>query len=163
MSAYSTDGWSDFLVASAGASAGLAGLVFIGISINLKPILEMAGLPDRALQTIVVLGTALAVSLALLSPADSRVAAGLEILLIGGGGWFVVTRTQLRSVEDKDVRLHRRSTIVLGQLATVPYLVAGVSVLASFGGGLYWMQAGVVLCLLVGLVNGWVLLIEIMR
>ena len=66
-------------------------------------------------------------------------------------------------MEDKDVRLHRRSTIVLGQLATVPYLVAGVSVLASFGGGLYWMQAGVVLCLLVGLVNGWVLLIEIMR
>ncbi len=163
MSVYSTEGWSDFLVASAGASAGLAGLVFIGISINLKAILELAGLPDRALQTIVVLGTALAVSLALLGPAESRVAAGLLVLLIGGGGWFVVTRVQARAVEAHDVRLHRRSTVLLGQLATVPYLIAGVSVLASFGGGLYWMQAGVVLCLLVGLVNGWVLLIEIMR
>lgn len=163
MSAYSTEGWNDFLVASAGASAGLAGLVFIGISINLKAILELAGLPARALQTIVVLGTALAVSLALLGPADSQVVAGLEVLLIGGGGWFAVTRTQMHAVEAHDVRLHRLSAIVLSQSATVPYLVSGVSVLVSFGGGLYWMQAGVVLCLLVGLVNGWVLLIEIMR
>ncbi len=163
MSAYSTEGWSDFLVASAGASAGLAGLVFIGISINLKAILELAGLPDRALQTIVVLGTALAVSLALLGPAESQVVAGLEVLLIGGGGWLLVTRIQARAVEARDLRQHRLSTILLGQLATVPFLMAGVSVLVSFGGGLYWMQAGVVLCLLVGLVNGWVLLIEIMR
>ena len=49
-------------------------------------------------------------------------------------------------------------------MATVPYIVSGVSVLAAFGGGLYWMQAGgVIPSLLVGLVNGWVLLVEILR
>ena len=49
------------------------------------------------------------------------------------------------------------------QLATVPFFVCGVSLLAEAGGGLYWMQAGVVLSLLVGLANGWVLLVEILR
>jgi hypothetical protein len=169
MNAYSTEGWSDFLVASAGASAALAGLVFIGISINLKPILEMAGLPARAGQTIVVLATALGVSLALLGPGESRVVAGLEVLIVGGGGWLAVTiiqwhsGIQARSDEPHDVRGHRRSSIFYVQVATVPFVIGGVSVLVSFGGGLYWMQAGVVLSLLVGLVNGWVLLIEILR
>ena len=54
MSAYSPEDWSDFLVASSGASAALAGLVFIGISINLTRILDGPGLPGRAGQTIVV-------------------------------------------------------------------------------------------------------------
>jgi hypothetical protein len=161
MHAYTTEGWSEFLVAAAGAGAGLAGLVFIGISINLKPILDAPGLPTRAGQTIVVLATALAVSLGLLGPGESRVAAGLIVLLLGGGGWFAVTYFQIRSTAV--VRQHRRGPIVLMQLATVPFLISGVSMLASFGGGLYWMQAGVILSYLVGLVNGWVLLVEIMR
>jgi hypothetical protein len=41
--------------------------------------------------------------------------------------------------------------------------VGGVSTLIEAGGGLYWMQAGVILSLLVGLANGWVLMIEILR
>ena len=163
MNAYSTEGWSDFLVASSGASAALAGLVFIGISINLKPILEMAGLPARAGQTIVVLATALGVSLALLGPGESRVVAGLEVLIVGGGGWLAVTIIQARSGEPHDVRAQRRRSMFFVQVATVPFVIGGVSVLVSFGGGLYWMQAGVVLSLLVGLANGWVLLIEILR
>ena len=49
------------------------------------------------------------------------------------------------------------------QFATVPFVVAGVSTLIEAGGGLYWMQAGVILSLFVGLGNGWVLLVEILR
>ena len=163
MNAYSTENWSDFLVASSGASVALAGLVFIGVSINLKPILELPGLPSRAAQTIVVLATALAVSLALLAPEISRVAAGLEVLLVGGAGWFTANLIQLRAGGAHDVRAHRRFALITIQVATVPFLISGISVLTSFGGGLYWMQAGVVLSLLVGLVNGWVLLVEILR
>jgi hypothetical protein len=34
---------------------------------------------------------------------------------------------------------------------------------AEAGGGLYWVQAGVVLALTAGLANGWLLMVEILR
>ena len=163
MSAYSTEGWSDFLVAAAGASAALAGLVFVGISINLTRIISFPGLPARAGQTIVVLANSLAVSLIALGPADSHVGLGVVILVVALAGWLSVIVIQYRTKEDAVVRQHRTGTILMMQLSTVPFVVCGVSMLADGGGGLYWMQAGVILSLLVGLANGWVLLVEIMR
>ena len=80
--------WSDFLVAASGASAALAGLVFVGISINLTRILALPGLPGRAGQTIVVLANALALSLAVLGPQHSHVGVGVEILVLGLVGWL---------------------------------------------------------------------------
>jgi hypothetical protein len=163
MSAYSSEAWSDFLVAAAGASAALAGLVFIGVSINLTRILAFPGLPARAGQTIVVLANALAVSLAVLGPMDSRVGTGVEVLLLGLVGWVAVIVIQARSGEDDTTRAHRRSAMVMLQIATIPFLVSGASMLVEWGGGLYWMQAGLILSMIVGLGNGWVLLVEILR
>jgi len=163
MAAYSTEAWSDFLVAAAGASAALAGLVFVGISINLTRIIAIPGLPARAGQTIVVLANALAVSLVVLGPTDSRVGLGLVILVVALAGWLGIVLIQARTGEDATVKAHRRNAILLVQIATLPFIVCGVSVMAEAGGGLYWMQAGVILSLLVGLANGWVLLVEILR
>jgi modulator of FtsH protease len=162
MAAYTTEGWSDFLVAAAGASAALAGLVYVGISINLTRIIAIPGLAARAGQTIVVLANALAVSLVVLGPTESRVGVGVTVLVVAVGGWGAVVYIQARAVKDP-ARPHRRGPIVMVQLGTLPFLVCGVSVLAEAGGGLYWMQAGVILSLLVGLGNGWVLLVEILR
>jgi hypothetical protein len=48
-------------------------------------------------------------------------------------------------------------------VAVLPFLVAGVSLLLRAGGGLHWLVPGVVLCLVVAVLNAWVLLIEILR
>lgn len=48
-------------------------------------------------------------------------------------------------------------------LATVPFLIAGLTLLAGAGGGLYWLVPGVCFALVIGGANGWVLLIEILR
>jgi hypothetical protein len=37
--------WETFFAAQVGASAALAGLVFVALSINLKEILDLPGLP----------------------------------------------------------------------------------------------------------------------
>jgi hypothetical protein len=41
--------------------------------------------------------------------------------------------------------------------------VAGASLVAQRGGGLYWLVPAIVLLLGVGVMNAWVLLVEILR
>ena len=43
-------GWENFLLAQVGASAALAGLIFVGGSINLTKILSLPALPARAFE-----------------------------------------------------------------------------------------------------------------
>jgi hypothetical protein len=52
---------------------------------------------------------------------------------------------------------------VAAQLATLPVIVAGASLLARSGGGLYWLVLGILLLLGVGVSYAWVLLVEILR
>jgi hypothetical protein len=42
-------------------------------------------------------------------------------------------------------------------------LVAGVTLAAQAGGGLYWLVPGVLAAIVFGLINVWVLLVEILR
>ena len=83
MTAYDTAAWSDLFVATAGASAALAGLVFVAVSINLERILEFAGLPERALQTLLLLLGVVVVSIIGLIPGQSDTALGAELLAAG--------------------------------------------------------------------------------
>ena len=53
--------------------------------------------------------------------------------------------------------------VALGQIATLPLVVAGIAVLAGGLEGLYWLAAGMVFSILVALFEAWVLLIEINR
>jgi modulator of FtsH protease len=45
----------------------------------------------------------------------------------------------------------------------IPFVIAGIAVLAWGEGGLYWIVPGVILCFLDAMINAWVLLIEIHR
>jgi hypothetical protein len=47
--------------------------------------------------------------------------------------------------------------VVVTQAATLPMVVAGVSLLLVAGGGLYWLVPGVAFSLVVAVVNAWVL------
>ena len=50
-----SDGWSNFLVAVAGAAGALAGRVFVSLSINLARILALPGVTGRAAETLILL------------------------------------------------------------------------------------------------------------
>jgi hypothetical protein len=53
--------------------------------------------------------------------------------------------------------------VALGQIATLPLVVAGITVLVGGLGGLYWLVAGMIFSTLVALFEAWVLLVEINR
>jgi modulator of FtsH protease len=140
----------------------LTGLVFVAISINLSRIIDLPGLPARAGATIVVLANALIVSLIALAPDPSNAALGIALLAFGLAGWVIATRLELR-LGTNTGRAHRATNLLLTQIATLPFVIAGISVWADTGGGLTWLLAGVVLSTVRGLTNAWVLLVEILR
>jgi hypothetical protein len=99
--AYAAERWTDFGVGVAGASAALAGLVFVAVSINLSEILKYRNLPGRAALTLFV--TPLIVGFLLLVPGQPGAALGTELLVAGiwlGGFELVLNQRSGRSEKE---------------------------------------------------------------
>jgi len=157
--------WSDFFVAQVGASAVLAGLVFVGASINIDQVMTYARLPGRALEAMTLLILVLVVGSLFLIPSQSLRVLGVEVLLAAVAFWAIVTRVQL-DVYRKTEHQYRRTLaaqIGVGQAAIAAFVVTGVVLLASGENGVYWTVPGILLCYLTAVTDAWVLLIEIRR
>ncbi|HEV7616109.1 MAG TPA: hypothetical protein VGO36_07750 [Solirubrobacterales bacterium] len=164
MTAYDPAEWSDLFVACAGASAALAGLVFVAVSINIERILKFSGLPERALETILLLLVVLLVSIVGLVPGQSHVALGVELLAVGLAiGATIMRLPAIRGDGEGASRAWLLGRWGIRVAALAPLVIAGASVLAESGGGLYWLVAGIVIAISGAVVNAWVLLVEILR
>jgi len=162
--AYRIEEWSDLFVAVAGAGAALAGLVFVAVSINIERILELPGVPARALATVLLLLGAVVVSIFGLAPGQGTTTLGLELLITGLVAVAVIGRLVVQSEKAAErTRGSRLANRAMTAAATVPFAIAGASLIAEAGGGLYWVLAGVVAALIGAVVNAWVLLVEILR
>jgi len=161
--AYAAHDWSDLFVASAGAGAALTGLLFVAVSLNIKEILGNAGLPARALQTLLLLLSTVVDSLVGLIPGQSATALGVELLLLSlvFGGWVLVLAVRMAAHTRQYV--HPVFHFGLVMPGTLPQVVGAVTLLAHSGGGLYWTVGGIVGALLSASINAWVLLVEILR
>jgi modulator of FtsH protease len=164
VAAYDPEAWTDLFVAAAGASAALAGLVFVAVSINVERILQYEGLPERALQTVLLLLSVLVASLLGLVPGQTATALGVELLIAALGFTTVIFRlgTKEEREEDDPVTwaISHWSLVAVG---TLPFVIGAVGLLAESGGGLYWTLAGIVLATVAAVANAWVLLVEILR
>jgi hypothetical protein len=163
--AYAASAWTTFGSAVATASAALAGLLLIAISINLREILEEPGLPSRAAQTLILFGTALVVSLLLVVPGQARIAVGLELLATGLVIGGVHLYLDLSAERGPEYTVWRRliGRVFPAIISCACIVIAGGTVLGQAGGGLYWLVPSVVAAVFFGLINTWVLLVEILR
>jgi modulator of FtsH protease len=164
--AYDPEQWHDLFVAMAGASAALAGLLFVAVSINVDRILRYEGLPERGLETLGMLLTALVVCVAGLMPGQSHVALGLEFLGIAAVLLFLMARLPVAhdlpdGVETPPRYAFNRQVIRL--TGTALLVVGALGVLFTAVGGLYWVAAAMVFLTLGAVANAWVLLVEILR
>ena len=147
-----------------GASAALAGLVFVGVSINMARILSIGGLPESALEALVLLLAVLVISSLLLVP-QPLTAAGIELLLAGLVDTAILLFLVAYSSRKVDPRyygyLWLRGTLSL--CATLPFAIAGIAVLVWNTGGLYWIVPATLLSIIVAIYDAWVLLVDIKR
>jgi hypothetical protein len=164
VTAYDPERWTDLFVASAGAAAALAGLVFVAVSINIESILKFRGLPERALETVFLLLGVVIVSIIGLIPGVSTTALGILLLVEGVVLALTITLLARASVPEQSAP---RSWLVVGvvlrSIGTVPFIVGAVCLLAESGGGLYWTVGGIIGAIAGGVANAWVLLVEIRR
>ena len=159
------NGWENFLVAQVGASAALAGLLFVGISLNLTKILAGAPLPNRALQALIFLTTILIVSSLLLLPGQTLTLSGIEIFTIGIILLVIMMRLDMRSLRkiEPQYRKYVIQNILLNQVPVFSYILTGIAVIAFGAPGLYGLAPIVIFSFLKAITDAWVLLVEINR
>jgi hypothetical protein len=162
--------WHDFFLAQAGAAGVLTGLVFVGVSINLQKIVSdpNSGLVGRAAEALILLVAVLIASVLVLVPGQGAGLLGAEVLVVGLAAWGWIAAIQLPRLRAwgtmrADLRVSFVLRVVLGQVAALTLVIAGVAVLWVGPGGLYWLMAGTVFSILAALFEAWVLLVEINR
>ena len=165
MHGYDPAAWAVFFASVTGAAAALTGLLFVAVSINLSNILSgPAMLAARAAETLVVLVFVVISSALSLIPQDVRVL-GVEILVLTVPLTAITVRNQLKfQRQNPDSPLMWSvSRVASSSAALVPGMIAGVSLIAHWGGGLYWLVPTAVGGIAGAVYSAWVLLVEIVR
>jgi uncharacterized membrane protein len=157
--------WNTLLAVEAGAAATLTGLVFVALSINLSKILTIPGLPGRGAESIMQFLEVFLISTVALIPRQPERIFAIEVLVIAVVSWGAQVTVQVRYLLVRTGHpwswfLNRA---VLSQFATIPFGVAGITMLLGGPGAIYWLVPGFVFSFLAGIVSAWVLLVEILR
>ncbi len=165
MEVVSINGWSTYLSAQASASASLTGLVFVAVSINLTHVISVPGLVGRAAESIIQLFGVFIISTTMLVPGQSVFALGVEILALAGTFWTLQVILQAIYMRRRKGHplLWLVSRMVQTQLSSIPFFASGVLLIRGSPAGLYWLVPGCILSLVAGVLNAWVLLVEIVR
>lgn len=151
-------GSEPFFVAASGASAALAGLVFVAMSINLDHILQTRGLHMSGFEAIMLLLVPLVLCLSVLVPAQGvavyvaeAVVAGAAVVAIA----IITARLMLaHGFLRRVVVIRLSSTVLTVAPLTAAALTAGAPA-TSFG----WLGTAVIVSILNGCLIAWSLLV----
>ena len=162
MTAYDVAEWSDFANTVAGGAAALAGLLFVGLSLNLAEVLKYPGVPARAAVTLGLTVAILLTAVFVATPGQDRRVLGAEIVAIG---ICISVGAVVAGLGQREQRSRARTMYVtLMPLVPALLMIAGAfSLWLERGGGLYWVTASVATGFIAATANAWVLLVEIKR
>jgi hypothetical protein len=157
--------WGGFFAASAGAAAGLTGLIIVAMSVNIGTIIAIPSMTSRAGATIATLVLAVVASIAALVPGQPLWFLGVELLAFGTAAAVFAVDSAVRVIGASPHASRGvgalKSAVVVAQV--LPYLVGGGLLAAGDPSGLGWVAAGIMLVFVGSVLNAWVLLVEILR
>jgi len=152
--------WHDFGVTIGSLAGALTGLLFVAVSIKSETLANSRSLSSRAAQTLVLFMTSAlaAVMLVAPQPVDALGAELITLAAVSGAALLVLDR---RGGHDQSSRVARYIEVASpNAITSVVYGVAGLTLLLTAGGGLYWLIPAGVFSLVGGVVNAWLFLVR---
>jgi hypothetical protein len=168
------ESWVDFNVALGAASAALAGLIMVAMSVNIKQVISFPGISARAAAALALLVLVLVCSLIALIPSQSPTVDGVMTLLGCVFAWII----SLHAVRVMIVQNRVRTENGPSALPPIPRMVGNLFLyLAPLGcltlggalltlgsaGGAYWVALGSIGALAGAVLFSWVALVEVLR
>jgi modulator of FtsH protease len=161
VTAYDVGAWSEFGVAVLGGAAALAGLLFVAVSLNIEEVLRYSNVPARSAATLGLLVSILLTATFLVTPDQPRIAVAVELIVVGIAMLIGAVYAMVRQRDAPTQRAMVSSLLTV--LPALMLIVAGLSLWAEAGGGLYWVAAAVAVGFVSTSANAWVVLVEIKR
>jgi hypothetical protein len=156
--------WQTLFSVQAESAATLTGLVFVAVSINLTRVLSSPGLPGRAAESLAQFLQVFFVCMAALIPQQTT-ALATEIIVITLMCWVLQLASQINYARSRSghPKWWLVTRVVQTHLGSVPLFLGAICLLAGSSSGLYWLVPGFFLSFFAGILNAWILLIEINR
>lgn len=155
--------WTNFFIATAGASAALSGLMIVALSVNIREVLASLSLPARAGAAISGVAAALVVSCLFLVPAQPMWALGIEVLAASLLLWLI-WRSVAKAVRN-DPQPSRPAPIrdAVPAIAPALFSVSGALLIADLDAGIGVLAAACLVAIVAGLLFAWIALVEVLR
>jgi len=160
--AYNPEAWATMFEMVALAAVTLTGLLFVGLSINLRSILQTPAHRARAREALLSQLVLLVVAVFVLIPGQGPGALGVELVVVSVIVLVVSLRLQSKTL--RRLPASRRATwsvhLIALNAVTIAIAVAGVGLLTNRLGGLLWLVPTILTCLLWSAYNAWSLTVH---
>jgi hypothetical protein len=157
--------WGRFFTTEVATSAGLSGLIFVALSINLAKIMETEALIKRAAEALLMMVLPIPFGLTLLAP-YGHVATGVVTLTLAVGFSILLNILLVRTapeIERGEGRQQYVTRVVLVEVVMMCELIGAILLLSGNSSTFGWIGFGALGGVAIGMLDSWVLLVEILR
>jgi len=159
--AYDPGAWQNFYVMLGSASAALAGLVFVGLTLHARAVAADPLHRVRARNLTAGIIYVTIASALVLTPGQGDTALGIELVV--GGIWVAYLFSAPLRLHSERVEPWLRKRTIGAVAACFLSVAAGASLLAHGGGGFYWLVPAAIGGISLNVFGAWSLLLGLAR
>ena len=155
--------WHDFYLTSGAASAALAGLLFVGLSLHIRVVVTQFDVRSLARITLSDFFVVLVVSLFVLIPTNRAGLTATELVGVSIASLLLAFPVIRMAIEEQRKRVLGLRTLWI-RFGLSLFGIGGVGVLlflGKYGDGLSWLVGAMIVLLLVAVRNTWDVLVTV--